>query len=277
MSTIRQGTEFQTILSTTLDPTIGLGVRGGTPNLLLLRTTTNQLYYYKGPLDTDWGLLTPAATSYPPASPSPAPVNSILFDDFVGFAGWDTFLLGGGATAGLSVPEAGTCGLVAIATNLAADVAAIDLNQNWFEMQVFNLNMKTRLKVSQNVSAGNDFRSEVGFVNTNGVLLSAGAYFRCGNAQNGNNNWNAFVSGAAAINTGITVGSAGLYRDYEIIFNLVTNNWTFFIDGVLVATIAAQAALVGISRTLGYSLLQVGGLASGFITMDYMSYNYGIR
>jgi len=53
----RQGTEFQTLQVVDVDPTLSPGISGGTSNLLLLRTDTNQLYYYAGPLDTDWRII----------------------------------------------------------------------------------------------------------------------------------------------------------------------------------------------------------------------------
>lgn len=56
VQSFRQGTELQTIEICNSDPTIAPGLPG-TPNLLLLRTDNNSLYYFKGPLDTDWALI----------------------------------------------------------------------------------------------------------------------------------------------------------------------------------------------------------------------------
>lgn len=58
MSSFRQGTELMTVQVVDFDPTTGSGVEGGTPYLFLIRTDTPSLYYYNGPLDTDWVLLT---------------------------------------------------------------------------------------------------------------------------------------------------------------------------------------------------------------------------
>jgi len=57
MTNFRQGTELPTIHVCDTDPTVFPGIPGGTPNILLLRTDNNSLYYYAGPLDTDWKLL----------------------------------------------------------------------------------------------------------------------------------------------------------------------------------------------------------------------------
>jgi hypothetical protein len=53
----RQGTELMSVQVVDFDPTIGLGVSGGTPFLFLIRTDTPGLYYFNGPLDTDWVLI----------------------------------------------------------------------------------------------------------------------------------------------------------------------------------------------------------------------------
>jgi hypothetical protein len=54
MSTFRQGTELMSVIVVDYDPTTGDGVPGGTPYLFLIRTDIPSLYYYNGPLDTDW-------------------------------------------------------------------------------------------------------------------------------------------------------------------------------------------------------------------------------
>jgi len=53
MSATSQGTELPNIRLSNSDPTILPGV-SGIPNQLLIRTDTNELYFYRGPLDTNW-------------------------------------------------------------------------------------------------------------------------------------------------------------------------------------------------------------------------------
>lgn len=66
MTNFRQGTELQTIHVCNVDPTIAPGIPGGTPNLLLLRTDVKSIYYFEGPLDTDWKLVGSAASGPSP-------------------------------------------------------------------------------------------------------------------------------------------------------------------------------------------------------------------
>lgn len=74
MTNFRQGTELQTIHVCNVDPTIAPGIPGGTPNLLLLRTDVKSIYYFEGPLDTDWKLVGSAASgpTFPDIIDTPA-------------------------------------------------------------------------------------------------------------------------------------------------------------------------------------------------------------
>jgi len=53
MANASQGTELPNIRVTDTDPTLAPGIPG-IPNQLLIRTDTNELYSYRGPLDTNW-------------------------------------------------------------------------------------------------------------------------------------------------------------------------------------------------------------------------------
>ena len=73
----RQGTDLQSIHVCDFDPTVGVGVPLGTPFMLLLRTDTEELYYYDGPLDTDWRLVSGGGVG-PPGPPGPVgPIGPI--------------------------------------------------------------------------------------------------------------------------------------------------------------------------------------------------------
>ena len=87
---ISQGTELPNLRVFNADPTIAPGIPG-IPNQLLIRTDNNTLYYYAGPLDTNWiplgGAVPPPATidiTGLPGGPGPIAANTV---DFSGVPG----------------------------------------------------------------------------------------------------------------------------------------------------------------------------------------------
>jgi hypothetical protein len=128
-SSYRQGTELPSVQIVDFDPTVGDGVSNGTPNLFLIRTDVPSLYYYKGPLDTDWILLGAASSI-----PNPSEL-AYYYDDFVNgksFAtpsGFGSTLVGSvlreattGAVANINTVDGNSFGVIDLAVVPGGDV-----------------------------------------------------------------------------------------------------------------------------------------------------------
>lgn len=199
-----------------------------------------------------------------------------FFDDFIHAdqttsqpTGWISTVTGpGGVTQmGLST-EVGTVGLAQCDVFAAPDTAALTGFRDWFRLETFPSHALFRLRADAAPTGVADFLLCAGHVDNNGVPGSVGVYFRAGFAANGNSNWFAVVSTGAPVvmDTGVLVDNA--FHVFAIDFSTVAAQWTFSIDGVPVATIAAQGQQ---NKGLGWNLGGVGAFST-FAVADYFAF-----
>lgn len=134
--------------------------------------------------------------------------------------------------------------------------------------------LKFRAALSALSDGVNAYNVRMGYMNgyATSIAATSGAFFRYTHASNGGR-WEAVcISGAATqVDTGIAATASGVFSTFEIVINSDATSVEFYIDDVLVATIATNIPNTS-GMTVGQAAVieKVAGGASRSLYLDYV-------
>jgi len=269
MTVSSQGTELPNIKLSSTDPTIAPGIPG-IPNQLLIRTDTNQLYSYRGPLDTNWSPL-----GSPPSTPSTVAEH---LEDFIN--GKDVnFLVDSGAGVGSITNLVGSrfVGTAQLLAGAIGDGVSVNSCQGFTRYLTIGQGKLTCewVAVSEIPVLGTDFevRLMLGTTNIQSlVALPACFGFQLGIAATGNNHWWAILDAVTKFDTGVVANL--LPHKFTVIHDPTVGTVTWLIDSVIVKVFVGVPPANGLSGALCSTYKNVSAALGTVLLVDYQLFRY---